>query len=180
MSALKFLPALPRPSRADRSRLPAALTVLLAMLLAVQFALPAPVELPGGVSGQPFRLPALSLPSVVADPAIVQRPLFAPNRRASAADGPAANDALSGALAVGSAAVRGAVRLFIRTADGKLVVLGVGSRLDGWRLDAVTPAGAQFSRSADRQTIPISSTPQPRRAAPGAGEDDAAEEEESQ
>lgn len=174
---MKFPLALPRPNRADRSRLPAALAALLALALAAQFALTAPVELPEAGGGRPFRLPAVSLPPVFADPAIVQRPLFAPNRRASAADGAAANDALSGALAVGSASVRGAVRLFMRTADGKLVVLGIGSRLDGWRLDAVTPAGAQFSRGAERQTIPISSTPQPRRAAPGEGEDEEAEEE---
>lgn len=177
MSALKFPPALPRPSRADRSRLPAALTALLAGLLALQFALSPPIELPEGGGGRPFRLPAVSLPPVFADPAIIQRPLFAPNRRASAADGPAASDALSGALAVGSASVRGAVRLFLRTAEGPIVVLAPGSRIDGWRLDAVTPAGAQFSRGVERRTIPISSTPQPRQAPPGEGDEPPAEEE---
>ena len=157
---MKLPPVLPRPSRADRTRLPAALVLLLLLALAAQLMMPAAVALPEPVPGRPLRLPPLVILPTGADAVLAQRPLFSPSRRPGIAG--AAGDQSGGLRAVGTVTRRGTVRLFVQSGDGRVEALGIGGSVDGWRLDAVAADAARFSRGDARITLPIGANAPPR------------------
>ncbi len=164
MSVLKFQVPFPPPRRAERTLLPAALTALLGVLLAVQLAAPRPIALPDAGFSRPLRLPPLPVRMPRADPEIALRPLFAPGRRETPVAGTGDKlSALGGARVVGIIAVRGTVRVFVQAADGHVSPVGIGSSYDGWQVIAADPArGVTAVRGAQRATVPVTASAPPR------------------
>lgn len=162
MFDLKFPVPIPRPRRTEQTVLPAALVVLLGVLLIVQLALPSRTELPDVVVAKPFRLPPLHVAPLLADPQITARPIFTPSRRE---DGSAVagdkNAPLEGARAVGAISVRGAARAFLQVADGKIVPLGLGGSYHGWRLVRISGGQLLFVRGPESISLPISASAAP-------------------
>ena len=174
MSVLKSLPPLPRPSRADRTLLPAALTALLVSGVALLLALPAVEPLPEGGAVPPLRLAPLAVASAPVDPLIATRTLFSPARNDSAvtAQGSTAVAApLGGARIAGVTIVRGRARVFVAAPDGKVRALVPGSVYLGWQLAGVGSDSVRFRRGGEALTLAIGSTAAP--PAPG----EASEEE---
>ena len=154
MSTLKLLPP-PRPSAADRTLLPAALTALLAAGLVVLVMLPSTAPLPEGQAVAPLRLPPLNDPAVWSDPIIVQQTLFSPTRRsdgaaASPGTGAAAAEPLGGARIAGIAISPGRTRVFVMAPDGTVAALAPGAIYHGWRLVGANPAEVRFARGSER------------------------------
>ena len=176
MYALKFPPALPRPSRADGSALPAALAALLVLAFAVQLLVHAPETLPDAAPAAALRLPPVVIAPAHVDPVLASRPLFAPARQMSG-DAASAGSPMGGLRVVGAVSVRGRVRVFVQAADGSVRALGIGGQVDDWRLLALTPQGARFTRADEIVTLAIGASP-PRPAMPDATAD--SQEEETQ
>lgn len=174
MFALKFPPALPRPSRADGSALPAALAALLVLAFAAQLLLHAPETLPDAAPVAALRLPPLVIAPLRVDPLLASRPLFAPTRR-MAGDAASADSPMGDIRVVGAVSLRGRVRVFVQSADGSVRALGIGGQVDDWRLIALTPQGARFTRADETVTLAIGASP-PRPAAPAATADSQEEE----
>jgi|GEM_PF-1816394 len=160
MSALKPLPLPPRPSRADRTRLPAALSALLVAGLAVLVALPGAEPLPDSGIVAPLRLPRLDAGVPLTDPIIVQRTLFSPTRRNDPGAGIVGGEAviaapLGGARVAGVALSPGRSRVFMVGPSGKVSTLGPGSLYEGWRLTAVNTTSVQFVRNGERLNVAV-------------------------
>jgi hypothetical protein len=161
---------LPRPSRADRTLLPALLAALLLALLVLQFAMPATVALPDVAPAAAPPLPARRVPVVTADPVLLDRALFARSRNATTGAAAGTGAALGGANAVGYAATRGMIRLFLQEPDGTLRTLAPGNVYQGWRLMGVSPRSARFERDGQRIELPLApSKPPIAKADPSAG-----------
>jgi hypothetical protein len=162
MFNLKFPVPIPRPRRAEQTLVPAALAAVLGVMLVVQLAMPSGTELPDVVVGRPFRLAPLPIAPLLADPEITARPIFTPSRRedGSAAAGDKAAP-LEGARAVGAISVRGAVRVFLQTADGSIVPLGLGGSYRGWRLVRISGGQLLFVRGPETISLPISASAPP-------------------
>lgn len=178
MSALKFPVPIPPPRRAERTLLPAALSALLALLLAVQLALPWSSELPDAGVGRPLRLEPLPVVTPRADPEIARRPLFAPNRRETPVAGTGdTSAALGGARVVGVVARRGAALVFIQAPDGRVSRVGIGQFHDGWRIVRANSAGVTVARGTERAVVPIGASAPPAQPRPATSEDPVEEEE---
>jgi len=162
MFKLKLLVPIPRPRRAEQTLLPAALAALLGVLLIVQLAAPSGTKLPDVVVARPVRLLPLHAAPLLAAAEITARPIFTPSRRedglAVAGDKTAP---LDGARAVGAISVRGAARVFLQAADGRIVPLGLGSSYRGWRLVRISGGQLLFIRGPESLSLPISSSAPP-------------------
>ena len=162
MSALKPPLPLPRPSAADRTRLPAALTALLIAGWGVLLALPGVEPLPDGGPVAPLRLPVLADAGVRLDPVIVQRTLFSPTRRddagvAAPGAGVAVAAPLGGARIAGVAISPGRARVFVVAPDGKTASLARGAVYQGWQLVAVGLTTVRFARAGDHLDLAVGS-----------------------
>ncbi len=170
---------LARPSSADGTLLPAVLTGVLALTLAVQFALPETIDLPpAGPIGAGALMPRLADPRPRGVPAaVLARPIFAPSgATADGEEGVAAADPLGGAVIAGFIGV-GRARVALVT-EGKTVRrVGVGGTIAGWRLVGLTPEAALLRRGGERLVRPYP-TGGAGSAAGGenAGQDDYSEE----
>ncbi len=153
MSTLTLLPP-PRPSAADRTLLPAALTALLAAGLVVLVALPNGAPLPEQQPVAPLRLPPLNDPAIWSDPIVVQRTLFSPTRRsdggAASPGSGAAAEPLGGARIAGIAISPGRTRVIVTAPDGTVATLAPGAVYHGWRLVGANPAEVRFARGSER------------------------------
>lgn len=181
MSALKLLLPFPRPRRADHTRLPAALSALLAAGVVLLFALPATEALRDDIVVAPLRLPPLNIATTAADPSIAARTLFTPTRSDSvgssgsgrgAAGVVAAPLPLGGARIAGVSIVGGRTRVFVEAPGGKVRAVGRGSAYLGWRLAGVGGDSVEFRRGGERLRLVVGATA----AAPAAPEADSEEE----
>lgn len=136
------------PPRDSRARLPVGLTLVLAALAAGQLALPHAVSLPpGGTVAMLATGHAPPPPARIGVPAILAvRPLFAPVVQA-AANAPI--DPLGGAVIAGSVSRGGATFALVQMPGGVIRTVAPGAVIAGWRLVALTPAGAQLVRAGN-------------------------------
>jgi hypothetical protein len=163
---LKFQARFPRPSRDNGTLLPALLAGVLVLMVALQFALPAEVELPPQIGqAAPARIAAREISRVVSDPAIARRALFTPGRGGTgsvASAGP-----LDGAVAVGMVRGRGFARALLQQSDGRAVSVPIGGGYRGWRLAGLNKDYAIFTRDGERVAMPFTKgNAQPSRAFP--------------
>lgn len=123
-------------------------------MVALQFALPAEVELPPQIGkAAPARFATREIARVVPDPIIVRSALFTPGRGGSgsvAAAGP-----LDGAVAVGMVRGRGFARALLQQSDGSAVSVPVGGGYRGWRLAGLNKDYAIFTRDGERVAMPF-------------------------
>lgn len=150
------LPALPpRPSRDNGTILPALLAGALVLMIALQFALPAELDLPAeGSRIVPVRMVQGNVARVVPDPVILRDALFSPARSA-VAGGTATGGTgpLDGAIVVGMVRARGVARAVIQQSDGTALSVPVGGRYRSWRLVSITSGNAVFSRDGERLAL---------------------------
>ena len=156
---MKPLATLSWPARADGTRLPALLALVLVLMAALQFALPTDVVLPDA----PGRTVANRLPERIAfraipDDVILRRALFAPGS-GGAGKGIAATGPLDGATPVGVVRGRGFARAILQQADGSAVSLPVGAAYHSWRLTGIAKDSATFFRDGKKLVLPLSSDP---------------------
>ncbi|WP_420383918.1 hypothetical protein [Novosphingobium sp.] len=164
------------PPGGSPARLPFLLLPLLVAAAGVQLALPGHVDLATG--GLPARI-GVTLPPepplVVLPPAILiaHDPFVPVAVRAPEARPAPPPDPLGGAVIAG-VVQEGRRRVgVVQRADGMVRHLAVGDRLAGWRIDALTPGGADLSRGRHRiialpyGTHPVPSLP-PHAAKPTA------------
>lgn len=150
------LPALPpRPNRDNGTILPALLAALLVLMIALQFALPAELDLPSEGKGVvPLKLSPTAVNRVIPDPLILRDALFSPGRSAVAGAKVAGGSGpLDGAVVVGMVRARGVARAIVQQADGSAVSVSVGGRYRGWRLLSITAGNAVFSRDGERLSL---------------------------
>lgn len=159
MYALKFRAPLPLPNRADRSVLPAFLTLILLALMAFQFFIP-PADEAQIIPGRAVIPVAKDLPVklVRADPVIVDKPIFTPVRADAAAEDAGPFD---GAKFAGVVRGRGFARAVMQLADGEAKSVNVGGAFLGWRLVRLTDEEATFSREGIEYVAQIGGVSKP-------------------
>lgn len=168
------------PVRGNTARLPLALLPFLAVAAAIQLAIPGHIDLPtGGVPARLGQSPPAPLPLVVLVPAaMIARDPFAPVSGKAGPAGAASApppDPLRGAV-ISGVVQRGRLRAgVVLLPDGTVRDLPIGGTLAGWRLDALTPAGARLTRGRHRILLAAygaHTTPPPRPGTPGKTADD--------
>ena len=153
---MKYQVRLPRPSRAEATLLPAVLGGSLALMAALQFALPVEDELPVSTAATVRRLVApLETSRAVADPVILANALFSPARIGKQSDAKSDTGPMDGARVVGSVQTRGFARALLQTSDGSAVTVAVGGRYRGWRLIGLNPTNAIFRRGGVTLPMPF-------------------------
>ena len=153
---MKFQARFPRPSRDSRTLLPALLSAVLALMVALQFALPAEVELPPRI-GQtvPARITASEVARVVSNPVILRNALFTPGRGGGGIGNVATAGPLDGAVVVGTVRGRGFARALLQQSDGSSVAVPLGGGYRGWRLAGLNRDSAIFTRDGERVAMPF-------------------------
>ncbi|THD60625.1 hypothetical protein [Phenylobacterium sp.] len=134
---------------------------LLILGLVLQLAWPAPA--PASRAARPAALPAPLASSVLPldYPQILVRPLFAPARGLTAAQGQTASAALSDYTLVGVEQVGNRSEAVFRSAAGDVLSVRLGEALLGWRLAAVEPGGAVLQQGDVTRTIRVASSAAP-------------------
>ena len=162
MSALKLRSPISLPRRDDGTVLPAALAGLLLVGAALQLVWTGTPDLPPETVGhvEPVRLEVAMSP-VAVPPVIAARPLFVPSRSGAGGTGAGASgdvSPLGGVIVSGTLSQGRAMRAFLKMPDGTVRSIGIGGDVSGWRLTALTPEAARFTRSGDSLTVPYGST----------------------
>lgn len=141
-------------------RLPVWLALLLAVMAAVQLALPVAPVLPVGGAVARLALPATPLPPApVGVPGVLAaRPLFSPS-----AMGPAtATDPLGGALIAGTIQRGPVLYALVQFPGGAIRTLAPGAVIGAWRIAALLPGGARLSDGAGHtMTVAYGAHPAP-------------------
>lgn len=153
---MKYQARLPRPSRAEGTLLPAVLGASLALMAALQFALPVDDELPVSTTAT-VRRPVASFETAraVADPIILANALFSPERIGKGGGVKSETGPMDGARVVGSVQTRGFAHALLQTIDGRAVTVAVGGRYRGWQLIGLNPTNAIFRRSGVTLPMPF-------------------------
>jgi hypothetical protein len=130
--------------------------VALVLSLGLQLILPSRGSLPEA-SGLAARRPSLvRIPQIAEFPAILQAPVFAPDRHPGEAGLPASGGGpLSGYVALGAAAGRSVATAVVSGPGGVTKTLRRGETLEGWRLVAVDQAKVTFERDGVRHALVI-------------------------
>jgi hypothetical protein len=99
---------------------------------------------------------------------ILARPLFNPARGAAGAAGAeqAASTSLSDYTLVGLAMVGGRGEAVFRGPAGEVLSLRTGEALLGWRIVAISPAGAVLGQGDIRRMVPVSTSAAAKTGAP--------------
>lgn len=148
MSSLKLRSPLARPSRANGALVPACCAAVLAGLAGLQLVLTGDVALPApGWSGGGARVVMPSIAGAAIPAKLLENPIFSPARTGSSvvAEGPLGATSVAGAITIS-----GRSFAMIARADGAIVRLPVGGRLDGMQLLALSPEGAIFRKDGKR------------------------------
>lgn len=135
--------------------LPVVLTLLLLAAAGFQLVMTDGVELPpvgGGVAVAATRSIGV-VGSTEADPAIQERPLFAPGRRVGGAIEGAGDGPLAGAIVAGAIRTGRYSRVMLQLPDGGIARVPMGGVYQGWRLAGVGADAALFIRGGERLTV---------------------------
>jgi hypothetical protein len=144
----------------------------LAVLLGVQALLPTAQPLPDMSGRAQHRIRPIAAPAVPDYPAILQAPVFSPDRKPSN-DEDAAPGAgpLGGFTALGVAMGHGFATAVMKGPDGVVSTLHVGDSVNGWRLVGVETTKLTFQRDTIRHELPVGSQ-NPTPATPQNGNDE--------
>jgi hypothetical protein len=157
MCALKRLPAIPLPRRDNGALVPALLSGLLLLMLALQLVLPRDAALPETAGGMaPRRQPSVVAVPAAVDPVILSRALFAPSRVRGAGSAQSAGP-LDGAAVVGLVRNGRSVRVMIAEPGGRFTSLAIGAAYHGFRLIGANAQAAIFAHDGERLVVAFSS-----------------------
>jgi hypothetical protein len=136
------------------------------LILALQLALPYRTALPVDSALAPRRArpaPETPLPTYSA---LLQSPIFAPDRSPGGATGDKAGPgSLDQLVVVGIAVGHGAAAAVVKAGEGKSQTLRPGQEIAGWRLVGVDASHLTFIRGGERRILTLD----PRKAAGAAG-----------
>ncbi len=151
MSNLKLRSPLARPSRANGALVPACCAAVLAGLAGLQLVLTGDVALPAvGWSGGGARVAMPTIAGTAIPGRLLTNPIFSPARTGGGADGAVAEGPLGATSVAGAITIGGRSFAMIARADGAIVRLPVGGRLDDMQLLALSPEGAIFRKDGKR------------------------------
>jgi hypothetical protein len=163
-----------RPSdflnRRNPELIPAMGTVLLLVAVGLQLTLPSISPLPEQTELAPRRAREPLPPAVPNYPAVLNDPIFAPDRKADASIEPPAggmNDYSVLGIATAGAGIATAV---VKSPDGTITRIQPGADLDGWKLIQVDLDALTFEKNGERHILAIEKKPAlPTLTAPGNG-----------
>jgi hypothetical protein len=146
--------------------LPASACAALALLIALQIALPSRTELPSdpGLAARRPRQPVAE--PIPAYPLLAAGAVFSPDRAPGAGLAQAA--AIDRCEAVGSLAMAGHVALLVKAPGEPAQLVRPGGAACGWRLARIAGDQALFVRGAERHTLTLGQAPQATVAADAA------------
>jgi hypothetical protein len=165
MSALKS----PRPFAFLNPRspefIPAMATAVLIGAAGVQIALPSATVLPQPSELAPRHPREPFVPPVPDYPAILDTPIFAPDRKPDASAVPVAGG-MEGFDVLGIATAGDTATAVVREPGGSIQRLKPGEQVQGWTLVAVELRQLTFERNKERRVLMLTKTPPPVVAAP--------------
>ena len=152
--------ALPGPDSPEFA--PALACAVLILAVVAQLAIPSGTVLPEDSALAPRRVRPPQVAAIPDYPAILQAPLFAPDRTPRADSGAATGGDGDFSLMGVAAGRRFAVAL-VKGPDGKVHSVSPGGEVMGWRLAGLDRAGATLVRGSERMVLALgASTPIPQ------------------
>jgi hypothetical protein len=136
---------------------PALAAVILLAAAGLQVTIPSSAELPQNTA--PAPRPALEPvgPAEREYPAILQRPIFAPDRAPVLLQAQASGN-LSGYEVVGTAIAGPVSAALIRDTTGRIIRVKPDAILQGWRLVSIDRAQLLFDRDGERRALAVTAT----------------------
>lgn len=129
-------------------------TVTLLAAGAFQIALPPSVELPRN-SGLASRHPVpLANPTAKSYPAVLARPIFAPDRAPVVLQAPSAGN-LAGFEVLGTAIAGTTSAALVRNSTGRIIRIKPDDVVQGWRLVSIERAQLTFDRDGERRLLAV-------------------------
>ena len=155
---MKFprLSALPAGARSIE-RFPVWVSAALGLALALQLVLPAGASLSDAVAAAP-RLARIPAAPVVSYPQILERPVFAPDRK-PVEESDSDDEGIGDYEVLGIAISAERASVVLRGPDGKTQRIQYGAELAGWKLASVDRSQIVFEKDGQRQTLTLQAKP---------------------
>jgi len=140
--------------------LPAVAAGALLLALGLQFILPASTSQPEASALAPRRAGPVAAPVIAQYASILERPVFAPDRRPGPAELPSVGAGpLGGYAALGVAIGRSVATAVVSGPGAAARTLRMGESVEGWRLVAIDRAKLTFERDGARQSLVVGAPP---------------------
>lgn len=136
---------------------PALAVVILLMAAGLQIAIPSSADLPQSTAPAARPAPEPVDPGVREYPAILQRPIFAPDRAPVLLQAQASGN-LSGYEVLGTAIAGPVSAALIRDTTGRIIRVKPDAILQGWRLVSIDRTQLLFDRDGERRALTVSAT----------------------
>ena len=134
--------------------------VTLFVTAAFQIAMPSSVELPQDTAVAARRPPPLGAPVARSYPAVLARPIFAPDRAPVILQAPSGGN-LAGFEVVGTAIAGTISAALVRDATGRIIRVKPEDVVQGWRLVLVERTQLTFDRDGERRSLAVTAAPPP-------------------
>jgi hypothetical protein len=131
--------------------------IVLLFAAGLQLSLPSAVELPQDTVRPPPPPPDIADPARPDYPAILARPVFAPDR-APVREEMASSGNLTGFEVLGVAIAGSVGDALVRDPMGKISRIKTGAILQGWKLVSIEPRQLTFDRNGERRSLAIDMT----------------------
>lgn len=145
-------------SRRSPELLPALATVLLLIAAGLQIAMPSQVALPEDSPLAPRRAAEPAAPSARNYPAVLARPIFAPDRAPVLLQAQTAGT-LNGYEVLGTAVAGNVSAALVRDATGRVFRVKPDAILQGWRVVSIDRVQLVFDRDGERRSLPVRAAP---------------------
>jgi hypothetical protein len=128
--------------------------VALLVVAGVQMAIPSSVDLPEEAVVAPKPLPAALAPAARDYPAVLAKPIFAPDRAPVILQAQTAGN-LSGFEVLGTAIAGTVSAALVRDATGRIIRVKPDAILQGWRVVSIDRAQLIFDRDGERRSLAV-------------------------
>jgi hypothetical protein len=164
-SGSRFRPSFALPARHSPEWTPLLAAGALLLILVLQLVLPYRTALPVDSALAPRRARPVVEALLPTYSALLQSPIFAPDRSPGGAGAGSAGPAsLDGLVVVGIAIRPGSASALVKAGEGPVAKLRPGQEIAGWRLVGVDPSHLSFMRGSERRILTLD----PRKAVTGA------------
>jgi hypothetical protein len=134
--------------------------ILLLLAAGLQLTLPSSADLPQDTVRPPPHPAELVVPDRPDLPAILAKPIFAPDR-APVREEVASSGNLTGFEVLGVAIAGSISDALVRDPMGKIARVKPGAILEGWKLVSIEPRQLTFDRNGERRSLAIDMTRRP-------------------
>lgn len=129
-------------------------TTVLLVAVAFQIAMPPSVELPRNSAVAPRQPVALAAPTAKSYPAVLARPIFAPDRAPVVLQAPSAGN-LAGFEVLGTAIAGKTSAALLRESSGRIIRIKPDDVIQGWHLVSIERAQLTFDRDGERRLLAV-------------------------